>query len=116
MQSWSQDLPIYRQIRDLTVALILDGQLLEGAPVPSVRQVAIDANVNPLTVSKAYQQLADDGLIVKQRGVGFFVAAQARERLLEQERQRFMEEEWPTLRARLDRLGLGPHQLWNLPS
>lgn len=112
MMTWSPDLPIYRQIRDATVALILQGQLAEGALVPSVRQVAADTNVNPLTVSKAYQALADEGVIEKQRGLGFQVAPGARERLLAAERQRFLQEEWPALRARLERLGLDPCHLW----
>lgn len=112
MSSWSNDLPIYRQIRAMTVALILDGQLAEHAMVPSVRQVAVEASVNPLTVSKAYQQLVDEGVITKQRGLGFSVAGGAREKLMAEERQRFLNEEWPSLRARLDRLGLGPNHLW----
>lgn len=111
MMPWSSDVPIYRQIRDATVALILEGHLAEGALVPSVRQVATDTNVNPLTVSKAYQALLDEGVIEKQRGVGFLVAQGARSRLLASERERFLKEEWPILRARLDRLGLDPCRL-----
>lgn len=111
MPVWSSDLPIYRQIRDMTAALILDGHLVEHALVPSVRQVAMDTNVNPLTVSKAYQQLVDEGVITKQRGLGFLVTNGARERLLAAERQRFLTEDWPALRTRLERLGLDPRDL-----
>jgi GntR family transcriptional regulator len=112
MMSWSPDLPIYRQIRDATVALILEGQLAEGAMIPSVRQVATEGNVNPLTVTKAYQALVDEGVIEKQRGLGFQVATGARDRLRAAERQRFLQDEWPGLRTRLERLGLDPCQLW----
>ncbi len=104
--SWSETTPIYRQLRDRIVAMILDGELKEGDAVPSVRQVAVDYQINPLTVSKAYQELADEALLDKRRGLGLFVGAGAREKLLELERDRFLKEEWPALRARLLRLGL----------
>jgi GntR family transcriptional regulator len=113
MTPWTNDLPLYRQIREATVALIIEGQLAEGAMVPSVRQVATESSVNPLTVNKAYQALMDDHVIEKRRGLGFFVAAGARERLRVQERERFLNEEWPPLRARLERLGLDPCRLWS---
>lgn len=113
MIQWSPDLPIYRQIHHATVALIIEGKLPEGTMVPSVRQVAMDANVNPLTVSKAYQALVDEGVIEKQRGQGFFVAAGAKKRLLNTEREQFLKEEWPALQLRLVRLGLDPCQLWS---
>lgn len=105
-ETWKDNLPIYRQLRDRVVAMILDGVLQEGEPVPSVRQVAADCQVNPLTVSKAYQELVDEQLIEKKRGLGMFVIDGAREALLESERERFLREEWPALYARLRRLGL----------
>ncbi len=103
--AWNETTPIYRQLRDRIVAMILDGELKEGDAVPSVRQVAVDYQINPLTVSKAYQDLADEALLDKRRGLGLFVGSGAREKLLELERERFLKEEWPTLRARLTRLG-----------
>lgn len=113
MMPWNPDLPIYRQIRDATVALIIEGQLGEGEMVPSVRQVAVDSNVNPMTVTKAYQILMDEAVIEKRRGLGFFVTPGAKDRVLDQERDRFIHEEWPTLRARLERLGFDPCRLWS---
>jgi GntR family transcriptional regulator len=92
---WSDGQPIYRQLRALAVARILDGVLGEGEPLPSVRNVAAEYRVNPLTVLKAYQELADDGLVEKRRGLGMFVTEGARARLLEGERERFLKDEWP---------------------
>jgi GntR family transcriptional regulator len=103
---WNDAVPIYRQLRDRVVAMILDGELKEGEAVPSVRQVAVDFQINPLTVSKSYQELVDENLLEKRRGLGLFVGEGARERLLDLERQRFLQEEWPTLRARLARMNL----------
>lgn len=103
---WNDTVPIYRQLRDRVVAMILDGELKEGEAVPSVRQVAVDFQINPLTVSKSYQELVDENLLEKRRGLGLFVGEGARERLLDLERQRFLQEEWPTLRARLARMNL----------
>ncbi|MBL8554488.1 MAG: GntR family transcriptional regulator [Phenylobacterium sp.] len=103
---WNDSQPIYRQIRDRVVAMILDGLLREGDPVPSVRQVAAESRVNPLTVMKAYQQLDDDRLVEKRRGLGMFVAAGAREILLRAERERFLNDQWPAIRATIQRLGL----------
>lgn len=105
-QDWNDDRPIYRQIRERVVAMILDGLLKAGDPLPSVRVVAADTRVNPLTVLKAYQQLADEQLIEKRRGLGMFVNAQARERLLHDERERFLSETWPPIHATIQRLGL----------
>ena len=102
----NDSVPIYRQLRERVVAMILDGALNEGDPLPSVRQVAADFQINPLTVSKAYQELVDDQLVEKRRGLGMFVTDGAREALLKSERERFLREEWPTLYARLQRLGL----------
>lgn len=104
--TWNDSVPIYRQLRERVVAMILDGALNEGDPLPSVRQVAADFQINPLTVSKAYQELVDDQLVEKRRGLGMFVNDGARESLLKSERERFLREEWPTLFARLQRLGL----------
>jgi len=109
--AWNDSVPIYRQLRDRVVAMILDNELKEGEAVPSVRQVAVDYQINPLTVSKAYQDLVDEALLEKRRGLGLFVGEGARGRLLALERQRFLEEEWPPLRARITRLGLDLRQL-----
>lgn len=104
--NWDDNQPIYWQLREKTVAAILDGTLAEGQPLPSVRQVAVDFQINPLTVSKAYQSLVDDELVEKRRGVGMFVREGARVRLLASERERFLTEEWPRLANRLQQLGL----------
>ena len=104
--TWNDNVPIYRQLRDRMVAMILDGALGEGDALPSVRQVAADYRINPLTVSKAYQTLVDEQLIEKRRGLGMFVTEGAPDALLESERERFLREEWPALHARLQRLGL----------
>jgi GntR family transcriptional regulator len=103
---WDDNQPIYWQLREKTVAAILDGTLPEGEPLPSVRQVAVDFQINPLTVSKAYQSLVDDELVDKRRGVGMFVREGAREQLLASEREKFLKEEWPRLAARIEQLGL----------
>ena len=104
--TWNDSIPIYRQLRERVVAMILDGALNEGDPLPSVRQVAGDFQINPLTVSKAYQELVDEQLVEKRRGLGMFVIDGAREALLKSERERFLREEWPALYARLQRMGL----------
>ena len=104
--TWNDNAPIYRQLRDRVVAMILDGVLKQGDALPSVRQVAADFQLNPITVSKAYQELVDDQLVEKRRGLGMYVAEGARNALLHSERDRFLREEWPALRARLERLGL----------
>ena len=103
---WNDSQPIYRQIRDRVVAMILDGLLREGDPLPSVRTVATDRRVNPLTVLKAYQQLVDEQLVEKRRGVGMFVNAGARGLLLRAERERFLTDQWPEIHATIHRLGL----------
>lgn len=108
---WNDNTPIYRQLREKVVAMILDGVLKEGDALPSVRQVAGDFQLNPITVSKAYQELANDNLIDKRRGLGMYVAEGAREQLLASERERFLREEWPVLMERITRLGLDPQQL-----
>lgn len=108
---WNDGQPIYRQLRDRTVALILDGVLDEGAALPSVRNVAAELRVNPLTVLKAYQQLVDEQLVESRRGLGMFVREGAHELLLASERERFLTEEWPRVRERMERLGLDAERL-----
>jgi GntR family transcriptional regulator len=104
--TWNDNAPIYRQLRDRVVAMILDGVLKQGDALPSVRQVAADFQLNPITVSKAYQELVDEQLVEKRRGLGMYITEGAREALLKNERERFLREEWPQLRERLQRLGL----------
>jgi GntR family transcriptional regulator len=108
---WDDSLPIYRQLRDRVVAMILEGHLKEGDPLPSVRSVAADYRLNPLTVLKGYQQLVDENLVEKRRGRGMYVSAGARRSLMKDERQRFLEEEWPRVYATIQRLGLSTAQL-----
>lgn len=110
---WNDSQPIYRQLRDRVVALILDGVLKEGDPIPSVRNVATEYRVNPLTVLKGYQQLVEEQLVEKKRGIGMFVRAGARDLLLEGERQKFLEEQWPRVYATIQRLGLTSEELLN---
>jgi GntR family transcriptional regulator len=104
--AWNDSTPIYRQLRDRVVAMILDGVLKQGDPLPSVRQVAADFQINPITVSKAYQELVDENLVEKRRGLGMYVTEGARSALMKSERDRFLSDEWPMLYARLQRLGL----------
>ena len=108
---WNDGQPIYRQLRDRVVAMILDGVLNEGDPLPSVRNVAAEFRVNPLTVLKAYQQLVGEQLVETRRGLGMFVKAGARDLLLKGERQKFLAEEWPRIYATIQRLGLKPKEL-----
>jgi GntR family transcriptional regulator len=103
---WNEDLPIYRQLRDRVVAMILEGALTDGDALPSVRNVAAEYRLNPLTVLKGYQELVDEGLVEKKRGRGMFVTEGARDQLLKDERQRFLEIEWPQIQATINRLGL----------
>jgi GntR family transcriptional regulator len=109
--AWNDTQPIYRQLRDRMVAMILDGLLKDGDPLPSVRTVATETRVNPLTVLKAYQQLVDEQLVGKRRGVGMFVTPGAREAVLRAERERFLSEQWPQIRATIQRLGLAEQLL-----
>jgi len=104
--TWNDNAPIYRQLRDRVVAMILDGVLKQGDALPSVRQVAADFQLNPITVSKAYQELVDEQLVEKRRGLGMYVTDGARDALLQSERERFLREEWPMLYARLKRMNL----------
>ena len=111
MTTWNDDQPIYRQLRDRVVAMILEHAVAEGDPLPSARTVSAEYRINHLTVLKAYQGLADEGLVESRRGVGLFVNPGARERLLRSERRRFLDEEWPRVRATIQRLGLSPEEL-----
>jgi GntR family transcriptional regulator len=108
---WNDSQPIYRQLRDRVVAMILDGVLKEGDPLPSVRNVAVEYRVNPLTVLKGYQQLVDEGLVESRRGLGMFVNNGARTLLLKGERQKFLDEEWPRVYENIQRLGLTAEEL-----
>ena len=110
-REWNDSQPIYRQLRDRVVAMILDGVLKEGDPLPSVRNVAAEYRVNPLTVLKGYQQLVDEGLVESRRGRGMFVNAGARSLLLKGERQKFLDEAWPRIHATIQRLGLTAEEL-----
>lgn len=110
---WNKNQPIYRQLRDRVIAMILDGVLNEGDPLPSVRNVAAEYRVNPLTVLKAYQGLADEQLVETKRGRGMFVNAGARDLLMGGERQKFLAEQWPAIAATIQRLGLTPEELLN---
>jgi GntR family transcriptional regulator len=108
---WNDAQPIYRQLRDRVVALILDGVLKEGDPLPSVRNVAAEYRVNPLTVLKGYQELVDEQLVEKKRGIGMFIKPGAHNLLLAAERQKFLAEQWPRVYATIQRLGLTPQEL-----
>jgi GntR family transcriptional regulator len=110
---WNDSQPIYRQLRDRVVEMILDRVLKEGDPLPSVRNVAAEYRVNPLTILKAYQQLVDEELVEKRRGLGMFVKTGARDLLLEGERHKFLSEQWPRVYATIQRLGLRPEELLN---
>jgi GntR family transcriptional regulator len=110
-REWRDSQPIYRQLRDRVIAMILDGVLKEGDPLPSVRNVAAEYRVNPLTVLKSYQQLADEGLVESRRGRGMFINAGARDLLLRSERRKFLAEEWPRILESIQRLGLTAEDL-----
>jgi len=103
---WNDSQPIYWQLKERTIAMILDGTLAEGDALPSVRTVASDFQLNPITVSKSYQTLVDDGLVEKRRGLGMFVCEGARRQLIDSERQKFLTEEWPAMVNRIGQLGL----------
>ena len=111
MQTWDQKQPIYQQLADILAAQLLDGDPAEGQAMPSVRVLATRYRVNPLTVNRALQALGDAGLLENKRGMGLFVTAGAHERLRAAERERFLQAEWPRLRERLRRLGIGAEQL-----
>ena len=107
----NDDRPVYLKLRDLIAAMILDGKVRDGDPLPSVRSLAAECGANPLTVAKAYQTFQEEGLVVVRRGVGMFVAEGARVRLSNAERDRFVTHEWPAIRTRMQRLGIDPAQL-----
>ena len=108
---WSDGAPIYRQLKDRVVAMLLDGILKPGDALPSVRQVAAEYQLNPITVSRAYQELADEAIVEKRRGLGMYVTEGASEKLLNSERERFLHEEWPLVLERIQRLGLSIERL-----
>ena len=112
---WDDSSPIYRQLRDRVVAMILEGVLKEGDPLPSVRNVAAEFRLNPLTVLKGYQQLVDEQLVEKRRGRGMYVNVGARAALMKDEKQRFHDDEWPRVHARIARLGLDLGELLKVP-
>jgi GntR family transcriptional regulator len=108
---WSDGAPIYRQLKDRVIAMMLDGLLKPGDALPSVRQVAAEYQLNPITVSRAYQELADEALVEKRRGLGMYVTEEAAKKLLANERERFLREEWPLVMERIQRLGLNMQEL-----
>ncbi|WP_407351728.1 GntR family transcriptional regulator [Luteimonas sp. R10] len=108
---WSEGAPIYRQLKERVIAMMLDGLLKPGDALPSVRQVAAEYQLNPITVSRAYQELADEALVEKRRGLGMFVTDEASKKLLANERERFLTEEWPQVLERIQRLGLATEDL-----
>lgn len=108
---WNDSQPIYRQLRDRVVDMLLEGVLKDGDALPSVRSVAAEYRLNPLTVLKGYQELVDEGLVEKKRGRGMYVLEGATRKLMKNERQRFLEEQWPEILATIDRLGLDPDDL-----
>lgn len=113
-EHWKDDQPIYRQLQDKVVDLILEGVFAEGEAVPSVRQIAVEYSINHLTVSKAYQQLVDDGLLVKKRGIGMFVIEGAQKQLLADERDKFLHVELPLLLKRVKQLGISNEEIINI--
>jgi GntR family transcriptional regulator len=108
---WNDSEPIYRQLKARVVSMLLEGRIAPGGQLPSVRQIAADFQLNPITVSKAYQELVVDGLIEMRRGMGMFVTEGAPKKLLNSERERFMQEEWPKTIERMEQLGIDPEQL-----
>jgi len=108
---WSDGAPIYRQLKERVIAMMLDGILKPGDALPSVRQVAAEYQLNPITVSRAYQELADESLVEKRRGLGMYVTDEAAKKLLVNERERFLREEWPLVLERIQRLGLSLDEL-----
>ena len=107
----NQSKPVYLKLRDMIAAAIIDGRYAEGEMLPSVRALAAEQGANPLTVAKAYQQFQNDGLVQVQRGVGMYVVRGAAEKLRASERKQFLAEEWPEIRARMERLGVSPGDL-----
>lgn len=114
--TWNDNTPIYLQLKERVVTMLLDGLLKPGEALPSVRQIAADYQLNPITVSRAYQELADESLIEKRRGLGMYVSEGAPEKLLNSERERFLREEWPAMLIRIERLGLSLDNLLKKPA
>lgn len=112
MEHWNDTQPIFLQIRQQLIAMILKGAIAEGEALPSVRQIATDLSVNPLTVTRAYSSLVDLGVVTKKRGIGMYVAEEARVKLLEHERAKFLAEDWPRIREQIEALGLEPKDLF----
>jgi GntR family transcriptional regulator len=108
---WHDNSPIYRQLKTRVIEMMLDGVLMPGDPLPSVRQIAAEFQLNPITVSRAYQELADEQLVEKRRGIGMYMTEGAREKLLDSERKRFLHDEWPAIVERMTRLGLNTSDL-----
>ncbi|MBP7916851.1 MAG: GntR family transcriptional regulator [Arenimonas sp.] len=108
---WSDNSPIYRQLKDKLVGMMLDGFIKPGDALPSVRQIAAEYQLNPITVSRAFQELADEQVVEKRRGLGMYMSENARSQLLTSEKQRFMQDEWPHIAERIQRLGLNIEQL-----
>jgi len=108
---WTDDQPIYRQLKDKVMGAIIDGSLKEGEALPSVRTLAVEMEINPITASRAYQELVADDLVEKRRGLGMYVVKGAREKVLEAERRRFLDEDWPRIRERIEALGLDAETL-----
>ena len=108
---WSDNTPIYRQLKERLVGMMLDGDIKPGDALPSVRQIAAEYQLNPITVSRAFQELADEQVVEKRRGLGMYMSGDARDRLLTSEKQRFLHDEWPAIAERIKRLGLDTAQL-----
>ncbi|MBY0573671.1 MAG: GntR family transcriptional regulator [Undibacterium sp.] len=114
--TWNDNAPIYRQLKERVVMMILDGSLKAGDALPSVRQIAADFQLNPITISRAYQELVDENIVEKRRGLGMYVIEGGVEQLLASERERFIRDEWPTVLARMARLGLDVEMLAQITS
>ncbi|MCC6504556.1 MAG: HTH-type transcriptional repressor YtrA [Alphaproteobacteria bacterium ADurb.BinA280] len=112
--TWNDNTPIYLQLKERVVTMLLDGLLKPGEALPSVRQIAAEYQLNPITVSRAYQELTDESLIEKRRGLGMYVSEGAPQKLLNSERERFLREEWPAMLTRIERLGLSLDNLLQL--
>jgi len=110
-EQWTDDKPIYLQLKDQILSMIMDGVLEEGEALPSVRKVAVEYQINPITASKAYSELVDEGLVEKRRGLGMYILEGARKNLLAAEQKNFMEVEWPKIMERISRLGIDPETL-----
>jgi GntR family transcriptional regulator len=109
--NWHDNSPIYRQLKARVVSMMLEGLLKPGDALPSVRQIAAEFKLNPITVSRAYQELADETLVEKRRGLGMYVTDGAREKLLTSEREQFLKNEWPAVLERMRSLGLSVKEL-----